>query len=105
MKTRAHGLRLARLATVVAAVALAGTAACASGGEDPQKEQVRAEQREAAARRAERPSPALAVLEIVRQESFLSIEQEAELDSLAADFEGDREEFYALHEKLRLTAA
>lgn len=103
MSTRAQGLRFARLFTVVGAVALAGTAACASG-EEPREEEVAAQERRAEARQAWR-APGTVVLDVVREEVTLRADQEAELQALAAEYEGEGEGFRALHADLRVAAA
>jgi len=107
MKSRAQGLRIARFVSIaVGAAALAAAPACATSGDQEAQElqeESAAREREAA-RHQVRPSPVETVLEAVREDGFLSAEQELEIDGLAEQAEGEREGLRALHEEVRASA-
>ncbi len=101
MTSRAHGLRVLRAAAAAGMFAVSA-AGCATAEQDPQGEA--AEQAREAQARQDRSGPVLALIEVARQDAFLSLEQEQALDELAAELEDDQEGFRALREQARAAA-
>jgi Spy/CpxP family protein refolding chaperone len=97
-------MRFRRLAVVFGAVALAGTAACASQAEPEASKDEAAAQELAAARKHHFRSPANVVIEAARQHGDLTSDQEMTLDAIAVEVEGERETFRAMRKELRHSA-
>lgn len=105
MMSQAQGrIRFRRLTAFFGAVALAGTAACASQVETEASKDEAAAQELEAARRHHFRSPANVVIEAARTHGDLTAEQALTLDAIALEVEGERESFRAMRKDLRHSA-